>query len=132
MASTSKHLDKENVLNILNESDECLISDSCEESDTDCEDDNAVADAAVDEEDSDVEEHSLGDSDYNSGFVWGNMNNYHILRESFSGNSGPQNLAMNVQEIFFYYFFSRDIIQNVVETNRYAEQFMNSSGDFLL
>jgi hypothetical protein len=126
MASTSKHMDEENVLNILNESDECLISDDSDN----CEDDTAV-DVAVDEEDSDVEEHSLGDIDYNSGFIWEDMDNYHVQRELFSGHSGPQNSAVNVQNIVsvFLLFFSRDIVHKiVVETNHYAEQFMNSRG----
>jgi hypothetical protein len=48
MASTSKYLDEENVLDILNDSDECLISESSDDSDDsdNCEDDIAVADAA--------------------------------------------------------------------------------------
>jgi hypothetical protein len=90
MASMSKHLTEENVLDILNESDECLISDSIDDSDN-CEDDIAVADAAVDEEDSDVEEHSLGDTVYNSGFIWEGMNSYHGQRVLFCGHSGFQN-----------------------------------------
>jgi hypothetical protein len=60
MASTSKYLDEENVLDILDELDECLISGSSDDSDN-CEDYVALADA-VDEEDSDVEVHSLGDA----------------------------------------------------------------------
>jgi hypothetical protein len=45
--------------------------------DDNCEDDIAVADAAVDEEDSQVEEEGQGDSDYNSGFISKDMENYH-------------------------------------------------------
>lgn len=90
MASMSKHLTEENVLDIINESDECLISDSNDDSD-DCEDDIAVADAAVDEEDSDVEVHSLGNTDYNSGFIWDDMDNYHGQRELFFGHCEHQN-----------------------------------------
>jgi hypothetical protein len=63
VASTSKQSNEENVLDILNESDECLTCDSSDDSDN-CEDDIAFADAAVVEEDSDVEEHSLGETDY--------------------------------------------------------------------
>jgi hypothetical protein len=55
VASMSKHLNEENVLGIINESDECLISDSSDDS-GDCEDDIAVDDAAVDEENCEVEE----------------------------------------------------------------------------
>jgi hypothetical protein len=51
-------------------------SDSSDVSDN-CEDDIAVADAALDEEDSDVEEHSLGDTDYKRDFIWEGMDNYH-------------------------------------------------------
>jgi hypothetical protein len=49
-----------------------MISDSCE-------DDIAVADAAVDEEsqaEEDSQSHSLGDTDYNSDFIWEDMDNY--------------------------------------------------------
>jgi hypothetical protein len=49
----------------MKKSDKSLISD---DSDTACED-IAVADAAADEEDSDLEEHSLGESDYSSVFL---------------------------------------------------------------
>jgi hypothetical protein len=74
MASMSKHLNEENVLDILNESDECLINDSSGDTD-DCEDDIAVPDSAVDEENSEVEEegqvHSLGDANYNRGYLGG-------------------------------------------------------------
>jgi hypothetical protein len=84
MASTSRHLDEESVLHILDESEECLISDSSDDSDSECEDDIAVADAAADEEDSDLEEHSLGDGDYNSVFFfWEDMDNYQTQREIF-------------------------------------------------
>jgi hypothetical protein len=74
MASTSKLLKEEIVL------DECVISDSDDDDDDDsCEDDIAVADAAVDEEDSQVEQvghgHSLGDSDHNSGSIRKGMEN---------------------------------------------------------
>jgi hypothetical protein len=61
-------LKEEIVLNILKESDECVISDSSDDGD-DCDDDSAVAHVAVNEEDSQVEEEGqsnfLGDSDYN-------------------------------------------------------------------
>jgi hypothetical protein len=70
MASTSRQLDDEDVMNILYESDECLVSSSSDESDSDYEDLITVVDAAVDEVDSDVEEHSLGDIDFNSAFIW--------------------------------------------------------------
>lgn len=55
MASTSKHLNEENVLDIINESDRCHINKSSDDSD-DFEDDIAQADAAIDEENSKVEE----------------------------------------------------------------------------
>jgi hypothetical protein len=55
VASTSKHLNDENVLYLLNESDECHISNSSDDSD-DFEDGIAQADAAVDEEKCNVEE----------------------------------------------------------------------------
>jgi hypothetical protein len=45
-------------------------------------------------------------------------------RELFSGHSGPQTPAINIQGIVsvFLLFFSRDIVHEiVVETNRYAE-----------
>jgi hypothetical protein len=48
-------LNDENVLDLLNESDECHISNSSDDSD-DFEDDIAQADATVDEENSNVEE----------------------------------------------------------------------------
>jgi hypothetical protein len=126
-------LDEENVLDVLNESEECLISDSCDDSDDsdNCEDDIAVADAAVDEDDSDVEEHSLGYTDYSSGFICEDMDNYHVQHELFSGHSGPQNSAVNMQDIVsvFLLFFSRDIVHIIfIETNRYAKQFINSRG----
>jgi hypothetical protein len=91
----------------------------------------AVAEAAADEQDSDVEEHSLVDSTYNSDFIWEEMDNYDAVREQFSHNSGPQNSAVNVQDILsvFLLFFSRNIIQHIVaETNWYAEKFMNARG----
>jgi hypothetical protein len=68
MASTSKHLNEKNVLDILNESDERLVSDSSDDSDN-CEGDIAVADTSANEEDSEVEKHSFGDTDYNSDFI---------------------------------------------------------------
>jgi hypothetical protein len=76
MASTIKLLKEEIVL------DECVISDSSDDGDDSdsCEDDVAVLDAAADEEDSHVEQggqgYSLGDSDYNSGFIRKYMENY--------------------------------------------------------
>jgi hypothetical protein len=105
-ASMSKQLNEENVLDILNESDMCLISDNSDDSD-DCANDIAVAD----EENSEVEEgqgHFLGNTDYNSGFIWEDMDNYHG-HELFSGHSGPQNSAINAQDIMsvFLLFFSR-------------------------
>jgi hypothetical protein len=75
-----------------------VTNDSNDDSDK-CEDDIAFADAVVDEEDRDVEEHSLGDTDYNSGFIWEDMDNYHIQRELFPVHSGPQNSAVNMQDI---------------------------------
>jgi hypothetical protein len=75
--------------------------------------------------------HSLGDADYSSGFILEDIDNYHGQRELFSGHSGPQNSAINVQGItsVFLLFSSRDIFHKiVVETNRYAEQFKNSRG----
>jgi hypothetical protein len=138
MTSTSKHLTDETVFDILNDSDECLISDSNEDSDDNddsdnCEDDIAVADAV--DEDSQAEEdsqgHSLGDTDVNSDFIWEDMDNYNGQRVLFSANSGPQNSAVNIQDTVsvFLLFFSRDIVLKiVVETNRYAEQFINSRG----
>jgi hypothetical protein len=83
MESTSKLLKEGIVSDILKESDESVISDSNDDGDDSdkCEDDIAVADAAVDEEDSQVEDegqgHSLGNSDYNSGFIQKDMQNYH-------------------------------------------------------
>jgi hypothetical protein len=58
------------------------------------------------------------------------MDNYHVHRELFSGHSGPQNSAVNVHDTVsvFLLFSSRDIAHKIVETNRYAEQFMNSRG----
>jgi hypothetical protein len=49
MTSSSKHLKEEIVSDILNELDECVISDSKDDSDDsdNCEDGNAIADAAV-------------------------------------------------------------------------------------
>jgi hypothetical protein len=60
MQSTSKHLKEENGLDILSESDECLITDSSDDDTDDCEDDIAVSDSAVDEENSEVEEEDQG------------------------------------------------------------------------
>jgi hypothetical protein len=80
MASTSKLLKEQIVLDILKESDDCVISDSNDDGDNsdNCEDDTAVADAAVEEENQ-VEEagqgHSLGDSAFNSGFIRKDMDN---------------------------------------------------------
>jgi hypothetical protein len=55
----------------------------------------AVVDSAVNEENSGVEEegpgHSLGDAVCNSGFIWEDIDNYHIQLELFSGHSGPRN-----------------------------------------
>jgi hypothetical protein len=58
------------------------------------------------------------------------MGNYHGRRELYSGFSGPQNSALNIQDIvslcFFLLFFSRNIFRKIItETNRCAEQFMN-------
>jgi hypothetical protein len=53
----------------------------------------------------------------------------------FSSYSGPQNSAVNVQDIVsvFLLFFGRDTVHKVVVgTNCYAEQFMNLRQDFLL
>jgi hypothetical protein len=97
MASTSTQLD-DDVMNILYESDECLVSRSSN-TDSDIEDDIAVVDAAVDEIDSNVEERSLGDTDSNSEIIWEGMDNYDTVREPFCGNSGPQNSAVNVKDI---------------------------------
>jgi hypothetical protein len=83
-------------LDILNESDECLTSDSSDDSD---ESDNCEDGIAVAEEDSDVEDHSHGDADYSCGFILEDMDNYHVQHELFSGHSGPQNSAVNVQYI---------------------------------
>jgi hypothetical protein len=66
----------------------------------DCEYDITVAGATVDEEDIIVDQHSLGPlGDSNSGYIWEHMDSYHVQRVSFSGNSGPQNSALNVQGI---------------------------------
>jgi hypothetical protein len=120
IASTIKYLDEENAWDILNESDECLISDNSDDSDDsdNCEDDIAVANAAVDEEDSNVEDHSRGDADYFIlfYFILEDMDNYHVQHELFSGHPA------------FLLFFSRDIVHQIVETNHYAEQFMKSRG----
>jgi hypothetical protein len=35
--------------------------------------------------------YSLSNADYNSGFIWEDIDNYHGQHELFSGNSGPQN-----------------------------------------
>jgi hypothetical protein len=54
-----------------------------------------------------VKDHSRGDTDYSSGFILEDMDNYHAQRELFSGLSGPQNSAVNMQDIVslcFYYF----------------------------
>jgi hypothetical protein len=51
----SKLLKEETLLYILKESDECVLSGSSDDCDN-CEDDITVADAAVDEVDSQVEE----------------------------------------------------------------------------
>jgi hypothetical protein len=57
------------------------------------------------------------------------MDDYHA-HELFSSHSGPQNSAVNVQDIVrVLLFFSRHTVHKiVVETNRYAQQFMNSTG----
>jgi hypothetical protein len=126
MASTSKHLNEENVLDIQNESDECLISDSS--------DDSHDSAADVDEE-GEVEEEdqglSLGVTNYNSSVILEDVDNYHGQCELFSGHSGPQNSTINIEDIvcLFSLFSGRDIVYKiVVETNRYAEKFMNSRG----
>jgi hypothetical protein len=116
MASMSKHLNEENVLDILNKLDKCLISDSSDDKTDDCENDIAVVDSVVDEGNIEVE-----DAVRNSGFIWEDIHNYHGQHELFSGHSGPQNSAINVQGIVsvFLLFFSRDIVHKiVVETNR--------------
>jgi hypothetical protein len=57
ITSTSNHLNGENVLDILNKTDEGLINDSSD--------------------DSEVKEEGQGsDTDYNSGFIWEGMDNY--------------------------------------------------------
>jgi hypothetical protein len=69
MTSTSTHLNEENILDILNKSDGCIISGSSDDTD-DCEGDITVAEAAVNKQNSEVEEesqgHSLGDTYSNS------------------------------------------------------------------
>jgi hypothetical protein len=69
-----------------------------------------MVDAAVDEMDSDLEERSLGDTDFNSEFIWEGMDNYDTVREPFCGNCGPQISAVNVKDILsvFLLFFSTD------------------------
>jgi hypothetical protein len=72
----------------MSQASECLISDS--NNSDDCEDDIAVADVAV-EEDSEVEEegqgHSLGDTQDNSGFIWGDMGEFGIKTSEVSESS---------------------------------------------
>jgi hypothetical protein len=47
-----------------------------------------------------VEEEGQGtDTDYNSGFIWEDMDNYHWKYQLFSGHSGPENSAETVQHI---------------------------------
>jgi hypothetical protein len=80
MPSTSKHLKEEILWDILNESEECVISNSNDDyDDSDNWDDIAVPVAAVGEEYSQVElkgqGQSLGNADYNSGSIWEDMGN---------------------------------------------------------
>jgi hypothetical protein len=72
--------------------------------------------------------HYLGNNDYNSDFIWEDMDNYHA-HELFSSYSGPQNSAVDVQDIVSVFFFQKRTVHKiVVETNFYAKQFMNSRG----
>lgn len=62
----------------------------------------------------------LGDTDYNSGLIWGGYEQ----PELFSGHCGPQNSAVNIQDSvpLLLLFFSRDIVHEaVVETNHFVE-----------
>ncbi|XP_021932761.1 piggyBac transposable element-derived protein 4-like [Zootermopsis nevadensis] len=62
-------------------------------------------------------------------FTWENMDNYVGQREQFVGNCGPQNEVKSVTESVnvFKLFFTHELISLIVrETNRYAEQCINS------
>jgi hypothetical protein len=83
-------------------SDECLISDSSDGDTDDCANVIALADSVL-EENSEVEEEGqgyfLGDADWNGGFIWEDVDNYHGQRELYPGHCGPQNSAINVKGI---------------------------------
>jgi hypothetical protein len=60
----------------------------------------------------------------NSGFIWEDMDNYYGQHVLFSGHSGPQNSAVNIQETVSVFLLScsRDILHKIaVETNHYTE-----------
>jgi hypothetical protein len=125
----SKFLKESEVLELLYNSDDdsvsSIFSDS-ENSDNEIEN-LAVADAIVNNFSDDEEILTV-----NKNFVWEDMENYHGHREQFSGDLGPRNGAENINDILgsFMLFFDKTIIDLIVtETNRYAEQFQNISGN---
>jgi hypothetical protein len=123
MASTSQKRLRDEEL-------ECLLLSSSEQSsdtESECETvddvDRALLDSALNDV-SDEEESAT------QAFVWESMDNYKDYkgqREHFTGSVGPQGGALNAVEIvdIFELFFDRQIVDNiVVETNKYAEEFL--------
>jgi hypothetical protein len=113
------------LVEILSKSDSSSGSSSFSDSSDNEIDDLAVADAIIND-DSDGEEETY------KTFLWETMDNYTGQKELFHVESGPRNKARNVTDILecFELFFDGQIIQHVViETNRYAEQYIIQRGN---
>jgi len=129
IAMAEQVLTPSEVLEIVYNSNASLSdssSDSISSSDNEI-DDIAVADAIMNDDSGDEEEILHWD------FRWETMDNYTGHREVFSCDFGPRNGAENVSDIVqcFELFFDKEIIQQIVrETNRYAEQYKNTRGNF--
>jgi hypothetical protein len=137
MASSSKKglgirdisnlLHSNEIINKLIDSDNSEFSDTDESSDTDFskQDDALLVNVG--------DNSRVGDTAYvnDDNFLWEDMVNY-VRREIFCGISGPQDSAKGLTNAvdIFEQFFNKDIVQKIVtETNHYAEQFKNSSGN---
>jgi hypothetical protein len=126
MASMSRQLDDDDGMSILYESDEYLVCNSSD-TDSDIEDDIAMVDAAVDEMDSDSEERSLGDTDFNSEFIWEGMEKKHYHREGAwcVPNTAERNThyiaAYSVTSACVWRIVLKPITQNFISSS-YREQ----------
>ncbi|XP_069685025.1 piggyBac transposable element-derived protein 4-like [Periplaneta americana] len=111
------------------DSSQSLISDSDSGSDSEISvDDYALADV-INAEQSDDEDLVHKSTKNLACYKWEDMKNYAAKREDFLGSAGPQLGARSVCDILsiFLLFFSTDLMKNIVlETNRYAEKFINS------